>query len=170
VARAYALQARTSQGANAARTRALAAYKDLPGNAKHFSGEQRVGTIFILLCCLRRTVISVMQAAESEMRRLFATRSAGGQRFIVTSSRLTGAISGLDAGGYAVLKKISVYDAPFHARNYTMDVMGPKIKGPMQRALSPDGSLLAILDNESVYVFQLPPLKRRAGSAEFHAF
>jgi hypothetical protein len=74
VARAYALQARTSQGANAARTRALAAYKDLPGNAKHFSGEQRVGTIFILLCCLRRTVISVMQAAESEMRRLFATR------------------------------------------------------------------------------------------------
>jgi hypothetical protein len=33
-------------------------------NRKHFSREQRKSAQIILLCCLRRTVVSVMQAAE----------------------------------------------------------------------------------------------------------
>ena len=35
---------------------------------KHFSGEQPTSKRIILLCCLRRTVVSVMQASESSVR------------------------------------------------------------------------------------------------------
>jgi hypothetical protein len=86
--------------------------------------------------------------------------SAGGQRFVVPFFKLTGAFPSLDIGGHGVLKTISVYDAPFHERSYKLTVSGPKFNSlSAHLALSPDGSLLAILQNESVYVFQLPPLK-----------
>ena len=87
--------------------------------------------------------------------------SAGGQRFVVPFFKLTGDFPALDIAGHGVLKKISVYDTPFHTRSYNLDIKGPKITRPptVEFALSPDGSLLAILENESLRVFQLPPLK-----------
>ena len=93
-----------------------------------------------------------------------AITSAGGQRFIIPFFKLTGRIEALDIGGYGGLKNISVYDAPFHERSYRLRVEGPKIrsissKSVAELALSPDGLKLAILYDESVYLFQLPPLK-----------
>jgi hypothetical protein len=91
-----------------------------------------------------------------------AITSAGGKRFVVPFFKVTGRVEALDIGGHGELKTISVYDAPFHERSYRLDVKGPKIRSFSDRslaqlALSPDGSKLAILYDESVYLFQLPP-------------
>ncbi len=87
-----------------------------------------------------------------------AIPSAGGERFVVPFFKSTGKISVLDIGAHGELTTISVYDAPFRARSYKLGMIGPKIKDQgTQLALSPNGSLLAILCDESVYVFQLPP-------------
>ncbi len=90
--------------------------------------------------------------------------SAGEQRFIVPFFKSKGGVAALDIGAHGELTAISVYDAPFRERSYLLEVKGKKIrsfsgKSVAQLALSPDGSKLAILYDESVYVFQLPPLK-----------
>lgn len=94
--------------------------------------------------------------------------SAGGQRFVVPSFKVVGRVEALDIGGHGELKSISVYDAPFHERSYELDVKGPKIRSISNKsvadlALSPDGSKLAILYEESIYLFQLPPPAPRPG-------
>jgi hypothetical protein len=91
-----------------------------------------------------------------------AIPSAGGQRFVVPFFQSKGGVAALDIGAHGELKTISIYDAPFHERSYRLEVKGPKIrsfsdKSLAQLALSPDGSSLAILYDESVYLFQLPP-------------
>lgn len=86
-----------------------------------------------------------------------ALSSAGGQRFAVPFFKLTGRVAALDIGGHGELETISVYDVPFHERSYRLDVKGPKIKELAKLALSPDGSKLAILYDQVVCVFQLPP-------------
>jgi hypothetical protein len=86
-----------------------------------------------------------------------AITSASGQRFVVPFFQSKGGVAALDIGAHGELKTISVYDAPFHARSYKLGMIGPKIKDQgTQLALSPDGSKLAILYDESVYLFQLP--------------
>ena len=84
--------------------------------------------------------------------------SANGRRVLVPSCKLKGHIEALDMGGYDSLERILVYDAPFHGQSYALDVKGPKIKDRTLLAISPDGSRLAILNRESVSVFQLPKL------------
>lgn len=91
-----------------------------------------------------------------------AITSAGGQRFVIPFFKLVGRVAALDIGGHGELRTISVYDAPFHERSCKLEVKGPKIrsisdKSVAQLALSPDGSKLAVLYEESVYLFQLPP-------------
>jgi hypothetical protein len=93
-----------------------------------------------------------------------AVVSAGGKRFVVPFFKSKGGFAALDIGAHGELNTISVYDAPFRERSYLLAVKGPKIKSASdksvaQLALSPDGSKLAILYEESVYLFQLPPLK-----------
>lgn len=88
--------------------------------------------------------------------------SAGGQRFVVPFFKLVGKVESLDIGGHGELKNFSVYDAPFQKQSYKLEVKGAKIrsisnKSVAQLALSPDGSKLAVLYEESVYVFELPP-------------
>jgi hypothetical protein len=56
--------------------------------------------------------------------------SAGGQRFVVPFFKLTGDFPAIDIAGHGVLKKISVYDTPFHTRSYNLDIKGPKITRP----------------------------------------
>ena len=86
-----------------------------------------------------------------------ASPTGDGQRFVVPAGVQKGAFPALDIYGHELLKKILVYDAPFHARSYTLDYKGPPIKDPTHFALSPDGLQLAILDGESVEVLHLPP-------------
>jgi hypothetical protein len=87
-----------------------------------------------------------------------STPSAGGRRFAVPACTFTGAVPTLDIGGFDVLRKILLYDAPFHGLSYALDVQGPKIKDRALLALSPDGGRLAILEGESLEVFELPAL------------
>jgi hypothetical protein len=86
-----------------------------------------------------------------------AISSSSGQRFVVPFFQSKGGVAALDISAHGELKTLSVYDAPFHERSYRLEVKGPKIKELAQLALSPDGSKLAILYDESVYLFQLPP-------------
>jgi hypothetical protein len=86
-----------------------------------------------------------------------AVPSTSGQRFIVPFFQSKGGVTALDIGAHGELKAISVYDAPFHKCSYRLEVKGPKIKELAKLALSPDGSKLAILFDESLYLFQLPP-------------
>jgi hypothetical protein len=86
-----------------------------------------------------------------------AISSSSGQRFVVPFFQSKGGVAALDISAHGELKTLSVYDAPFHERSYRLEVKGPKIKELAQLALSPDGSKLAILYDELVYLFQLPP-------------
>jgi hypothetical protein len=83
--------------------------------------------------------------------------SAGGRRFIVPFFPSKGGVAALDIGSHGELDTISVYDAPFRERSYLLAVKGSKIRGGAQLVLSPDGSKLAVLYDESVYLFRLPP-------------
>ncbi|MGA2611312.1 MAG: hypothetical protein ABSH01_28020 [Terriglobia bacterium] len=85
--------------------------------------------------------------------------SAGGKRFVIPSCRVKGRVESLDLSGYDELSKFLVYDAPFQGQSYVLNFKGPKIKMPISLAVSPDGSKLAVLNGESVYVFQLPVLR-----------
>jgi hypothetical protein len=82
--------------------------------------------------------------------------SSGGKRFVIPSCHVEGQVLALDIEGRDVLKQLLVYDASSNWKPYALDVRGPKIKGRMQVALSPDGSLLAILNDGWVHLFQLP--------------
>lgn len=82
--------------------------------------------------------------------------SANGERFIIPVDVIKGRIAALDVGGHGVLKKLLIYDAPFKSRSYTLELK-PSIKeGNTLFALSPDGSRLAILNNEMVELINLP--------------
>lgn len=85
--------------------------------------------------------------------------STDGQRLVLPTCRLEGKVAAFDIGGHGVLKTILVYDVLSHDKSYALEVKGPKIKDEMQFAMSPDGSKLAVLNRETVQVFQLPPLK-----------
>jgi len=58
-----------------------------------------------------------------------------------------------------VLKRILIYDLPNRQVVYTLDAKGQKIKDVSGVALSPDGSLLAILTDGVVQVYRVYPKK-----------
>jgi hypothetical protein len=84
--------------------------------------------------------------------------SALAVRLAVPSCKRTGAVPALDMQGSDVFKRILLYDAPFHSLSYTLEIKGPDIKDLTKLAISPDGLKLAILNDDSVEVVQLPPL------------
>lgn len=88
-----------------------------------------------------------------------AIPSASGRRVVVPSCKLTSRVEALDIGGSDVLEKILLYDAPFKGLSHEIAVQGPKIKERTQIAVSPDGSHLAILNDEFLEIIQLPPLQ-----------
>jgi hypothetical protein len=86
--------------------------------------------------------------------------SSQGQRFIVPFCRQTGHVESLDLSGREELKEILVYDAPFRGVSRRLEVKGKKTIGFSLVALSPDGSKLAVLNGQSVRVFDLPPFAK----------
>lgn len=85
--------------------------------------------------------------------------SAGGKRFVVPIFTVKGHIAALDIDGHSLLKQILLYDTASRSWSHTLDIRGPNIKDKMDFALSPDGSRLAVLNNEILYLFALPPLQ-----------
>lgn len=84
-----------------------------------------------------------------------------GHRFVIPSCELRGAIPTFDIGGHLVLKQIAVYDISSQVQWYTIDVKGPQIKNQMEFVVSPDGSQLAVLNDEFLEVFQLSPSSQK---------
>ena len=82
--------------------------------------------------------------------------SADSKRFAVIVAAHKGGSALLDIGFHGVLKRIEIYDVPNPHPVYTLDAKQQKIKDVSGVALSPDGSLLAVLTDGVVEVYQLP--------------
>lgn len=94
--------------------------------------------------------------------------SAGGKRFVSLGVRTEGAHPALDMGGHSVLRRLLVYDLLAPGHEQVLEVKGPKIEDvydPRNVALSPDGTRLAILNKEVVYMLNLPPLPEEADAS-----
>jgi hypothetical protein len=83
--------------------------------------------------------------------------SADGKRFAVTVSAHKGGSALFDVDYHSVLKRIVVYDLPRGQAVYTLDAKQQMIKDVSGVALSPDGTLMAILADGVVEAYQLPP-------------
>jgi hypothetical protein len=82
--------------------------------------------------------------------------SSSGRRLIVPTCEVKGSARGLDIGGAVELRAITIYDAPFYNRSYSLRYKGPKLKGLTYLAISPSGDRLAILNDGFLGVVDLP--------------
>ncbi len=83
--------------------------------------------------------------------------SAGGQRFAVETYKVHGGSWLLDIGGRASVYRIKVYDIPTRQWIYTLDGKMQHIRSISGLALSPDGSLLGLINQDGILeVYRLP--------------
>jgi len=83
--------------------------------------------------------------------------SVQGRRFAIPGCQEKGAVATLDIGGHTVLREVFVYDIGTTVKLTAIQLKGQKIQDQMQFAISPDGLNLAILNNEFVEIYKLPP-------------
>ena len=83
--------------------------------------------------------------------------SSDGNRFAVTVWAHKGGSVLFDIDYHIALKRIVVYDLPSREALFTLDAKQQKIKNVSGVALSPNGSLMGILTDGVVEVYQLPP-------------
>jgi hypothetical protein len=86
--------------------------------------------------------------------------SADGNRLAVAISSHRGGSELFDINYHSVLRRIMVFDIRSRQWIYTLDAKRQKIKAISGMALSPDGSLIAILSEGVVQVYRLPPGKK----------
>jgi hypothetical protein len=82
--------------------------------------------------------------------------SAGGKRFAVTIWAQKGGSAFLDISYHSILKRVVVYDLVSRRAVYSLDAKTAKMTGVSGVALSPDGSLMGLLTDGVVKVYQLP--------------
>jgi hypothetical protein len=82
--------------------------------------------------------------------------SMDGKRFAVTIWAHKGGSAFFDIDYHNILKRIVIYDLPTRKEVYTLDAKQQKIKDVSGVALSPNGSLLAVLTDGVVQAYQLP--------------
>jgi hypothetical protein len=87
----------------------------------------------------------------------FVAPSADGGRLAVSVWVTKGGSTLLDIPGHPELKRIQVLDIPARKWVYTLDARRQKIKTISALALSPDGSLMAVMYDGIVTVYRLPP-------------
>lgn len=76
--------------------------------------------------------------------------SAGGQRFAIETCKVHGESWLLDIGGRALVYRIKVYDIPARRWIYALNGKKHGIRAISGLALSPDGSLLALINQEGI--------------------
>jgi hypothetical protein len=81
--------------------------------------------------------------------------SADGKRFAVTVWAHKGGSAFFDTDYRSALKRIVVYDLPSRQVVYTLDAKQQKIRAASGVALSPDGSVMAVLTNGVVEFYDL---------------
>ncbi len=82
--------------------------------------------------------------------------SSDGRRFAVTVWSHKGGSALLDIDYHSVLKRIEIYDVPNPHPVYALDAKQQRIKDVSGVALSPDGSLMAILTDGVVELYRVP--------------
>lgn len=88
-----------------------------------------------------------------------------GNRFAVAIWAHKGGSRVLDITSHSVLKRIMVFDVPSRRWIYTLDAKKQGIKTISGLALSPNGSLMAIMAGGIVEVYRLPPESASDGPA-----
>lgn len=76
--------------------------------------------------------------------------SASGQKFALALAKIKGANRFLDIGGHASIDRIRVFDVPSRQWIYTLDAKAQYPKSISGMALSPDGSLLGLINQDGV--------------------
>ncbi|HEV2416451.1 MAG TPA: hypothetical protein VGX94_01470 [Terriglobia bacterium] len=85
-------------------------------------------------------------------------RAADGRRFAVAVDKGKGGSAFFDTAPHYSLDRIMVYDLPSRQWVYALDAKKQGIKSISGLALSPDGSLMALIDQEGILeVYRLPP-------------
>lgn len=94
----------------------------------------------------------VMFERQLSDRELFTrlAPSDGGRRFAVATEEANGGSRVLDIAAHTPLKRIIVYDLPSHQWVDTLDARKQGIKKISGLALSPDGSLLGLIDQDGI--------------------
>ena len=82
--------------------------------------------------------------------------SSDGKRFAVTLWKHKGGSALFDISSHSVLKRIVIYDLSTRQAIYTLDAKQQQMSDVSGAALSPDGSLMAILTDGIVEVYRLP--------------
>jgi hypothetical protein len=115
--------------------------------------------------------VFLMQADNAETSQLrspharwgfgHATTTRTGRRFVILLGETKGFHPALDIGGHGVLRGFMVFDPPFKAPSYTLEVHGSRVWNP-SAALSPDGRHIAVLGYPKplVEMFELPPASK----------
>ena len=81
--------------------------------------------------------------------------SSDGRYLVVPNCKTKGKMPAFDISGKVLLEAVSVFRLPLEAAGSLLKLGGPKIEGFTQMAISPNGSKLAILNNESIELFDL---------------
>lgn len=85
------------------------------------------------------------------------SRSVGGQRFAIYTQKCKGGSLAFDIAPHCSMDRIMVYDIPSRQWIFTLDGKKQGIKAITGLALSPDGSLLALIDqNGTLQVYRVP--------------
>lgn len=96
-----------------------------------------------------------------------ARRAADGRRFALTFYKGKGGSSFLDVAPRYSLKRIMVYDVPTRQWVCALDAKKQGIKGTSGLALSPDGTLLALINQDRILeVYRLPDTPAAPGQSE----
>ncbi|SPE44294.1 hypothetical protein SBA7_320061 [Candidatus Sulfotelmatobacter sp. SbA7] len=110
-------------------------------------------------------VLSAISLAEDDWIGRPLYPSANGERFAMTVWAHKGGSTLLDISYHRMLKRIVVYDIPSGHPIYTFEAKKRQSKDVSGVAVSPDGSLLAILTDGVLEVYQLPSSRDPSGSA-----
>ncbi len=89
-------------------------------------------------------------------------RSTDGRRFVVGYYKTRGGIAAIDIAGQTTIERLMVFDLPNRHWIYTLDAKKRKIENVSGMALSPDGSLLALITQDGV--LQLYRIPETSGS------
>jgi hypothetical protein len=101
-------------------------------------------------------VVFAQQFADKETVRWLAA-SGGGRRFAIAVYRGRGGSWALDIGAHYSLNRVMVYDIPGHRWIFTLSGKNQGIKSISGLALSPQGSLLALINQDGILeVYRIP--------------
>ena len=114
----------------------------------------------ITLISISGEILPIKELDENEMLRSVA-KSTGGERFAISVERSKGGSELLDIGPTWFADRIMVYDIPSRKWIYTLDPKKQGITKISELALSPDGTLLALIDQNGI--LQVYDISVRAG-------